>query len=97
MLFRVHVREGRRILALCDDEVIGKVYREGGRVLDLNRFAGFYGERGREEDARAELARASSINAVGRRSVALVIKSGLAKESDVVFIQGVPHVQVYRL
>lgn len=73
------------------------VFREGGRVLDLKKFAGFYGKRGEEKAARAELGRASSVNAVGKKSVALVIESGLAKKSDVVLIQGVPHVQVYRL
>jgi len=97
MLLRVHIRKGERIVALCDEELSGRVLREGGRVLDLHRYAGFYGRKEGEGEAKRELARASSVNAVGEKAVGMVLESGLAGKGDVAFIQGVPHIQVYRL
>lgn len=98
MYMKVHERDGSKIVALCDQEHLGRVFREGELVLDLKTYSSFYkGEIVSAENARRELADADSLNLVGRRSVALAKKLGLISSPDVRTIGGVPHVQVYRI
>ncbi|MEW6329360.1 MAG: DUF424 family protein [Candidatus Micrarchaeota archaeon] len=101
MLFmRVHVsrKENARILAVCDSELMGRVLKDGERTLDLERYGGFYkDEEASEEEVEREVARATSMNFVGERAVGIALRAGVVKESDVVYISKVPHVQVYRI
>ena len=98
VLLKVHQKGTERIVALCDASLRGKVLRQGEMVLDLERFAGFYGsEKAGPEKIPGELSKATSVNAVGKKAVGLVVKNGLASEKDAVSFGGVPHVQVYRL
>jgi hypothetical protein len=106
MIFaKVHERRGAagsisRVVALCDADLIGKVFKKGSVELDLKKYARFYqGERVGAEEA-AELARgADSVNAVGEKSVEAAGKAlgkpgsgGGAKR-----VAGVPHLQIYRV
>jgi hypothetical protein len=98
MYMKIH-REGKAIVvALCDEDVIGKVFTEGDVILDLKNYASFYkGEKVDEDTASRALLSATSANIVGKRSVALAEKQGLIKRRDVKKIGGVPHVQIYRI
>jgi len=98
MYMKVHAHGHSTIVALCDKENMGKVLRKGGLVLDLKAHAYFYkGTLVSEAVAARALKEADSINLVGKRAVALAKKLGLASDSDVMRIGGVPHVQVYRI
>lgn len=93
----MHETGKEKIVGLCDQVLIGKVLREGAVVLDLDRHRAFYvGTICSEQDVLARLEGFTSINAVGERSVALLKKAGLAKGAGIT-IQGVPHVQVYKV
>jgi len=93
---RVQEKGKETIVALCDKELVGKVLREGEMVLDLEKYASFYkGEATEAADAARELKAATSINLVGKRSVALARKLGLVEKGEIMKIGGVPHVQIY--
>ncbi len=86
-----------RVVALCDAELLGKVFEEGDLCLDLARSKGFYeGTRVSEEKAVEFLKSADSVNVVGEKSVAAV-KKAFGSAAGVVRIAGVPHLQVYRV
>ncbi|MFA6048567.1 MAG: DUF424 domain-containing protein [Candidatus Micrarchaeia archaeon] len=86
-----------RVAALCDEELLGKVLEDGDLCLDLEKHAGFYkGAIVSEADAAKLLEGASSVNAVGEKSVAAVRKA-FGKAGGIIKIAGVPHLQVYRL
>lgn len=86
------------ILALCDRKLAGKVFREGSLVLDLKKHKDFYaGKRASEKEIESAMREASSMNIVGEKSVALAKKLGFIKGSEVIYIQKVPHVQIYRV
>ncbi len=86
-----------RIAALCDEELLGKVLEEGDLCLDLDKHAGFYkGKIVSEAQAAKLLEGASSVNAVGEKSVAAVRKA-FGKAGGAIKIAGVPHLQVYKL
>ena len=88
-----HNSEGRLILAVCDSDVHGKRLEEKGVVLDLS--SKFYS--GQEKDAASVeklMLKAYTIHAVGKSSVVIAIRLGLATKEDTKTVEGVPHVQV---
>ncbi|MBI2143349.1 DUF424 family protein [Candidatus Woesearchaeota archaeon] len=88
-----HSSEGRLILAVCDKEVHGKKLEDKRAALDLS--SKFYSGGEKNKDAVVELMRkAYTIHAVGKNSVAVAIKLGLATKDNVKTVAGVPHVQV---
>ena len=98
MYMRVQEKGKSVIVALCDRELIGKEYCEGELVLDLKAYASFYkGNAVDEEEAVLALREATSINLVGKKSVGLAKKLGLAGKDEIRKICGIPHVQVYRI
>ena len=98
MYFRMHERNGHKVLAACDEDLIGKVLEEKGAHLDLAKHASFYkGERCTENGLLSEIPHASSINLVGKKAVAAGMKSGLFGEGEVKYINGIPHIQIYRI
>jgi len=98
MYLRVHLSGKERVVAACDAALVGKVLREGKVVLDLKAHAEFYkGKSASEEEVGKELRIATSANLVGERAVGVAKKMGLISGNEVQKVQGVPHVQIYRV
>jgi hypothetical protein len=100
---RIHERRDaaglkRSVTALCDSELLGRVIRGGGCVLDLRKYKEFYcGEIVCEEDAAGLAREAENLNVVGANSLAAARRCVAIDEKNVKRIAGVPHVQVYRV
>lgn len=99
---KVMEAEGRRIVAVCDRELLGQVFEEegaeGGRILDLEANRAFYeGELSEREAVLTALANADSVNLVGEMAVGLGKEAGLIEEDNVLSIGGVPHAQAYKM
>jgi hypothetical protein len=92
-------RKGKeKIVAVCDSELIGKVLKEGELVLNLEKYASFYkGEDVDEKTVSQELLTATSMNLVGDKATAIAKKLKLVKDCEVILIQNVPHVQIYKI
>ena len=91
-----HNSKGRLILTVCDSGIHGKKFEEKTVALDLG--SKFYS--GQEKDAAAVeklMLKAYTIHAVGKNSVAIAIRLGLATKEDTKTVAGVPHVQVLML
>jgi len=98
MYLKIHNPDGPTIAALCDADVLGKVFCEGELVLDLKAYSSFYkGEKVGEQKAIAALQNADSLNLVGKKAVALAERLGLVEKARAKTVAGVPHVQVYRI
>jgi hypothetical protein len=98
MYFRMHEKGGHKVLAACDKELIGKTLEEKGVMLDLAKYSSFYkGEKCTEEELISEIPHASSLNLVGKKAVAAGMKSGLFSAEEVKYINGIPHIQIYRI
>jgi hypothetical protein len=98
LLMKVFKKKNEKIVAVCDSELIGKVLREGELVLNLDKYASFYkGEEADDASVEKELLTATSINLVGKRATEIAKKIKLVKDSDMITIQKVPHVQIYRI
>jgi hypothetical protein len=82
---------------MCDKNLLGKKLEEGDYLLDLKKHRSFYCGELMDEKGVGEIIENgfSSINAVGNKSVGVILKKGIASPKHVKKIKGVPHLQVY--
>lgn len=93
-----HTNGSERVIAVCDSELVGKVFEEGEKCLDLKRYAAFYkGWRADGKRVLEELKNFSSVNIVGEKAVELAVGAGFAERGQVLRIANVPYVQAYRI
>ena len=93
MIVNIHkTQDGKKIVVICDDELIGKKFEEKNIQLDLN--SNFYkGEKKSEKEIRKMFDDAYIVNMVGNESVNLGKKTGIVLEDKVIYVQKVPHAQ----
>jgi len=84
------------MVACCDKELLGRIFREGKLKLSLQ--TNFYGNATVDLlEALMLLDGADILNVVGENIVKAAIDRGLVDPHAVISIAGVPHVQVMRL
>ncbi len=92
IVVKIHNSEMGLVVALCDNELIGKKFSEGKLILDLN--SDFYkGKVLPKEKIISLLKTAYIINAVGKESVELVLKNNYVEKEKIIKIGGIPHAQ----
>ncbi|MBE6528204.1 MAG: DUF424 family protein [Thermoplasmata archaeon] len=96
MFVKIHRNEREVILAACDEDLIGRTFREEGKRLDVNEL--FYKGEAIGRDGLVERMKSVTImNLVGEETVAIAIEEGFASEDSVIEIDGIKHVQVVLL
>ena len=93
MLVKVH-ESYRKIIAVCDEELLGKKFIEGKLQLDVKES--FYnGESMNEDDLVLLLQEADKDDAtfsfVGEKSIKAGIKANVINKKGVMKVQGIPH------
>lgn len=84
------------ILAVCDEELIGKTFEEGELHLEVNE--NFYkGEKKTKDEVIKLMKNIKYVNVVGKESVAVAIEAKLINKKNVLIINGVPHAQSFVL
>ncbi len=92
LIVKEHINENRLVLAVCDPELIGRVFEQGNIVLDLTKK--FYRGDLMPENEVVELMRSAYImNLVGEKSVNLALKNNFISENFVFKIKNVPYAQ----
>ncbi len=96
VFLRTFATEKGTLVACCDEELMGKTFREGKLRLSLG--AGFYGDTlfGLGE-ALILLDKADNLNLVGKNVIDAAIEKGIVHPEAVILISGIPHVQVMRM
>ncbi len=89
------IKSYRKIVTICDSELLGKKFEEGKFQLDLK--ASFYDGKKYSEEKIRELIREFSVedatfNIVGKRAVSLALKEGVFLKEDVQRIGGIPYI-----
>ncbi|NQV08530.1 DUF424 family protein [Candidatus Woesearchaeota archaeon] len=94
MIVKKHkTRDGRLILAVCDEELVGKIFDEGEKHLDLS--SNFYkGEKRTEEEVKNLLKMTHIINVAGKNSINFILKKGIISKEEVDYTKKIPHTQV---
>jgi len=92
MLVKVHKRGDRTIAAVCDKNLLGKLFEEDGKQLDIT--GEFYNGEEREASEIGDIVRnADVVNLVGEESIKLGLQEELIDENQIIRIQEVPHAQ----
>ncbi len=93
------VVKGDVVLAMCDDDLLGKKIRDSKLGLEVTASEQFYGEKlvDNEADAVKFMGSCSIGNILGKRIVALAEKNGFVTKENVLSIGGVPHAQFVKL
>ena len=92
MYLKIH-ESYRKVVALCDKEIIGKKFEEGKRQLDVRE--NFY--KGEEIDEQRVLKRLKQLrlddatfNLVGKKSVNAALKAGIITKGNIGKVQDIP-------
>ena len=92
ILVKLHESENRRILCLCDKNLIGKKFTEREKILDVSKSFYYGKEIGKDID---DLTRRSDIiNAVGTESIQLLLDKKLIDKDGIRKIKGIPYAQI---
>jgi hypothetical protein len=93
---KIYNQNGEVMLAACDEGLLDKKFEEG--ELQLQVYSSFYdGNRVDEDSLIAQLGNSTIANLVGERVVNCALEAGLVTEDCIIRIQGVPHVQIFRM
>jgi hypothetical protein len=93
MLVKIH-EAYRKIIAICDSNILGKKFTQGNIQLDVKKE--FYnGKEMKEEQVLKILEEAKKedacFNFVGKETINVALKSGIIKKDSILKIQGIPH------
>lgn len=89
---RIHSNGNERLLAACDEELLGNTYREGEARLTVSEI--FYKAEVISEEVLAERMKSvTMMNLVGDRAISVAISEGHVSETGIITIQGVKHAQ----
>jgi hypothetical protein len=92
MLVKLHKKDKRTIVAVCDKDLIGKLLEENGKQLDLR--SDFYKGEERSVQEIGDLMRnADGVNLVGEEAIALGLQEGVIEKEQVMKVKGIPHAQ----
>ncbi len=87
--------EDFKMLGICDSEVLGKVLHG---ETDMVISESFYGkDKCNESEIETLLEKSTNINCIGNKIVGFLIKMGVVDNKDVAVIDGVKHVQIYKV
>lgn len=92
MLVKIHKKENRTIISVCDKTLLGKKLEENGKQLDLT--GDFYkGEEKSIEEIGDLIRNADAINLVGEEAIKLGLEEGVIEQENIIKIKGIPHAQ----
>jgi len=81
------------LLVVTDFNLVGKVFEEGRKQLDLSKQ--FYqGEEKSEDEVKKLFGKAYVIHLTGEKAVDLGVKLGLVDKDKILLIKDVPHAEV---
>ena len=92
----VKQRGRQTVLATCDAELLGKIFREGEIVFEV-REEFYKGPKITVNEALVLMQQSTIVNMVGTKVVQKAIEAGLIHPDAVLTISGVPHAQIIKM
>ncbi|MCL2173411.1 MAG: DUF424 family protein [Nitrososphaerota archaeon] len=84
------------VLAICDDELLGKTLCEG-KIIFKVKDEFYNGGKVDVEEAISMIKNANIVNLVGKCCVEHAVQKGYVHPDAVITIQGIPHTQIMKL
>ena len=92
MYIKVHIVQERKIVAVCDEELLDKKFEEKDHLLEIsNRF--YNGEKKSKEEIIPIIKEAHIVNLVGKKAVQLGIESKIIDKNNIKTVKNIPHAQ----
>jgi len=92
MIVKIHKKDGRTIVAVCDSSLLGKKFEENNVQLDLG--SDFYAGKEMDGQEAGDLLRnADIVNLVGEESVQLGMTEGVIDKENIIHVKKIPHAQ----
>ncbi|MCX8175921.1 MAG: DUF424 family protein [Candidatus Bathyarchaeota archaeon] len=86
------------VIAICDEDILGKVFEDKDRGLKLDVKEKFYrGVKVKLTEVIQYIEKATIANIVGRKAVSLAVEKGLISSSGILWIGGIPHAQLIKM
>ena len=96
MWVKVH-KSSRSVVAICDEDLLGKKFEEGIRQLDL-RESFYKGENLEEKELinliRLESKEGSTFNIVGKESIKCALNAGIIEKNSWSKVKGIPFILI---
>ena len=99
MYLKIHESSGKKVIAFCDKELLGKRFEQGQLQLEVHKD--FYeGSKADENEIVNLLEKLNkkkedfSFNVVGSKAVKLIIKLKLVDKNNILLIDKIPHALV---
>lgn len=84
------------MVAVCDEELIGKKFSENGLFLEISKSF-FCGNVVSDKGVIEGLNCATIANLVGEKTIACAIENGYIDKECVLRVEGIPHAQMFRM
>ncbi len=90
--------ESQFIVSVCDEDILGKCFREDNKILDLKKHANFYkGTKTDINEVKNSVKRATVLNLVGENIIKEAINNNWCDEENILYIAGIPQIQIYKM
>ncbi|MDI9643422.1 MAG: DUF424 family protein [Archaeoglobales archaeon] len=90
---KIYRVRGEVLVAVCDANLVGKVFREGSLKIEVKED--FYGnEEFGEKEVEDALRKATIANITGEMAVELAIRLGIVDKDKILRIENCPHAQM---
>lgn len=89
---KIHKKIGREVLAVCDEDILGKTLEEGDLYFEVKTE--FYkGEKMSESEVKNLLKNSPNYNLIGKEIIKLAVEIGVIDKEQIIKIKGIPHAQ----
>ena len=95
-ILKIHESENKQLVAICDSELLGKVFEQNNFILDIDEDF-FGGDKADEKTILDSIKIAHTINASGNKIVEFLLCKNIIKTSQVKTIDGVKYVVILRI
>ena len=96
MYVKVHESEARIVVAICDEELIGKKFSEDDKQLEITeRF--YKGEKKEKEEVTEIMKEATNSNLVGKETIDLALENEIIEKESIITIKNIPHSQIFAI
>lgn len=93
MIVKINRAHGREVVAICDEEILGKKFEQDDRQLDLS--SSFYQGKKAEDSQVEEIMKVSDdLNLVGEKTISMAKRLGVIDDDNVRRIADIPYAQV---
>ena len=96
MYVKVHIYKQATIVAICDEDLIGKTIEDKDKRIEVSER--FYKGKKRSPKQVLEIMKHSeNLNLIGKKTVDLALKNHIIEKEGIIKIKNVPHAQMYEI